>query len=159
MVQLTRLKQVRQRKALTQQQLAEKAGVNRATVARLEGGSDAPSPTTVRKLADALGVQPEDLQATFDAMTARHLLQEQPDLAWLVREAADQLSRYFPDLRLSLELLADPDYGDGDQLFLGVATSLQAGEALKALRRFDEEWWVHHVGRARGLLCIDLRDD
>ncbi len=61
MVKLARLKLLRQRKALTQQQLAEKAGVNRATIARLEGGTDEPFPTTVRKLADALGVDPEDL--------------------------------------------------------------------------------------------------
>jgi transcriptional regulator with XRE-family HTH domain len=61
MVSLTRLKLVRLRKALTQQQLAEKSGVNRVTIVRLEGGKDQPFPTTVRKLADALGVQPEDL--------------------------------------------------------------------------------------------------
>src|SRR5579884_3572633 len=61
MVKLARLKLVRERKALTQQQLAEKAGVNRVTITRLEQGSDQPFPTTVRKLADALGVEPEDL--------------------------------------------------------------------------------------------------
>lgn len=61
MVKLTRLKDVRQRKALTQQQLAERAGVNRVTIARIEGGKDDPFPTTVRKVADALGVEPETL--------------------------------------------------------------------------------------------------
>jgi transcriptional regulator with XRE-family HTH domain len=61
MVKLARLKLVRQRKALTQRQLAEKAGVNRVTITRLEGGKDKPFPTTVRKLANALGVEPEDL--------------------------------------------------------------------------------------------------
>lgn len=61
MVKLARLKLVRERKALTQQQLAEKAGVNRVTITRLEHGNDQPFPTTVRKLADALGVEPEDL--------------------------------------------------------------------------------------------------
>src|SRR5712692_2537110 len=62
MMKLPRLKIVRLRRALTQQQLAEKAGINRATIVRLEGGQDQPFPTTVRKLADALGVQPEDLE-------------------------------------------------------------------------------------------------
>lgn len=61
MVKLARLKLVRERKALTQQQLAEKARVNRVTIARLERGSGQPFPPTVRKLADALGVEPEDL--------------------------------------------------------------------------------------------------
>jgi DNA-binding XRE family transcriptional regulator len=53
MVKLTRLKDVRQRKALTQQQLAERAGVNRVTIARIDGGKDEPFLTTVRKVADA----------------------------------------------------------------------------------------------------------
>lgn len=61
MVRLARLKLVRERKALTQQQLAKKAGVNRVTITRLEHGGDQPFPTTVRKLADALGVEPDEL--------------------------------------------------------------------------------------------------
>ena len=51
---------IRERKALTQRELAEKAGVNRVTITRIENGYDQPFPTTVRKLADALGVRPED---------------------------------------------------------------------------------------------------
>ena len=84
------------------------------------------------------------------------LLRENPTLATLVKEAADQLGRYIPDAHLSLQLLADPDDGDDEQLFLGVSTSLQEDEALEALRRFDQEWWVHNARRAGGLLCIDL---
>jgi len=61
MVKLARLKLIRERKALTQQQLAGKARVSRVTIMRLEHGSGKPFPTTVRKLADALGVEPEDL--------------------------------------------------------------------------------------------------
>jgi transcriptional regulator with XRE-family HTH domain len=60
-VRLTRLRTLRLRRALTQQQLAEKAGVSRPTIARLEAGLDDPYPTTVRKLADALGVEPDAL--------------------------------------------------------------------------------------------------
>src|SRR4051794_41981276 len=63
MAKLTRLKDVRQRKGLTQQQLAEKAGVNGVTIARIEGAKDEPFPTTVRKVAAALGVEPEELLA------------------------------------------------------------------------------------------------
>lgn len=61
MVKLARLRALRQRKALTQQELAAKAGVTRSTVARVEGGAEQPFPTTIRKLADALGVEPEEL--------------------------------------------------------------------------------------------------
>jgi transcriptional regulator with XRE-family HTH domain len=60
-VKLTRLRMWRERKALTQQQLAEKAGLTRVTVARVEAGLEEPYPTTVRKLANALGLEPEEL--------------------------------------------------------------------------------------------------
>jgi len=173
LVRLTRLKDVRQRKALTQQQLAERAGVNRVTIARLEGGKDEPFPTTIRKVADALDVAPEDLMdrlpfsaaapaavlddrlAVTEEEDVDRFLRDHPELAAVVREAADQLVRFIPDARLGLELLSDPEYGD-EQLFLGVSTNMKDEEALSALRRFDQGWWVHHVRRAHGLLCIDL---
>ncbi len=87
------------------------------------------------------------------------LLRGQPELATLVNEAADQLVKLIPDARLNLELLTDPDYGEGEQLFLGISTSLNDAQALQALRRFDRDWWVQHARRARGLLCIDLSDE
>ena len=60
MAKLTRLKALRERKALTQEELAQKAGINRVTLARIETGAE-PYPKTVRKLAEALGVEPADL--------------------------------------------------------------------------------------------------
>jgi transcriptional regulator with XRE-family HTH domain len=46
--------------ALTQAQLADKAGVSRPTVTKIENGAEA-RVTTVRKLADALGCEPREL--------------------------------------------------------------------------------------------------
>lgn len=65
-VKLTRLKVIRERKALTQEELAQRAGVSRITVARLETGVDEPRPSTTRKLAAALGVEPEALMDPLD---------------------------------------------------------------------------------------------
>ena len=56
-----RLRAVRQRVALSQEELAEKSQVSRTTIIKLEAGREA-WPQTVRKLAKALGVKPEDLQ-------------------------------------------------------------------------------------------------
>lgn len=84
------------------------------------------------------------------------LLGETPALAALIGEAADQLVHFFPDARLWLKMLRDPEFGDAEELFLGVYTSLPDDQADKALKRFDEEWWVQNVRRAAGLLCIDL---
>jgi transcriptional regulator with XRE-family HTH domain len=60
-VKLTRLRAIRERKALSQRELAAKAGVSPVTVARIETGQDEPYPSTVRKLAAALGVEPAEL--------------------------------------------------------------------------------------------------
>jgi transcriptional regulator with XRE-family HTH domain len=61
MVKLPRLKGARERKGMTQAELAEKAAVSRLTVIRIEAGLDA-NQATLRKLAAALDCEPGDLQ-------------------------------------------------------------------------------------------------
>jgi transcriptional regulator with XRE-family HTH domain len=56
-----RLKNLRILNALTQAELADRAGLTTAAVARIERGEVEPRPTTLRKLAKALSVQPRDL--------------------------------------------------------------------------------------------------
>ena len=60
---LARLRDVRVRAALSQRDLAKAAGVAHTTIVRLENGDPNPYPSTVRKLAEALGVKPHRLQA------------------------------------------------------------------------------------------------
>lgn len=61
MVKLGRLRYYREQSALTQQELADRAGVTRLTVMLLEQGQQQPRPATTRKLARALKVKPADL--------------------------------------------------------------------------------------------------
>jgi transcriptional regulator with XRE-family HTH domain len=56
-----RLRDLRVRRALTQEELAEKADVGTNTVARLERNESEPHMSTLRKLALALGVDPTEL--------------------------------------------------------------------------------------------------
>lgn len=60
-VKVPRLKALRDKRALSQQELADRSGVSRTTILKLEGGRNA-WPQTVRKLARALGVDPAELQ-------------------------------------------------------------------------------------------------
>ena len=60
-VDVAKLKELRKRRVLTLQELGERSGVSYNTVWRLENGKTGAQPRTVRKLAAALGVEPEEL--------------------------------------------------------------------------------------------------
>lgn len=55
------LRDLRKRRLLTQEQLAERSGVGVATIIRIERNQVEPRGSTIRKLAEALDVEPEDL--------------------------------------------------------------------------------------------------
>lgn len=67
MVTLPRLRIFRERKALSQRELADLAGMTHTQISRIETGLSKPYPTTVRKLAHALGVEPFELMEPIDA--------------------------------------------------------------------------------------------
>jgi transcriptional regulator with XRE-family HTH domain len=57
-----RLRKVRDKRLLSQRELAERAGLSPTTILKLESGRvDEPHPRTIRKLADALKVDPAEL--------------------------------------------------------------------------------------------------
>jgi transcriptional regulator with XRE-family HTH domain len=56
-----RLKELRERKLLTQAELGAAAGVSRDQVSRIERDEVDPRFSTIRKLARALGVDPSEL--------------------------------------------------------------------------------------------------
>jgi transcriptional regulator with XRE-family HTH domain len=56
-----RLKELRVRRALTQEELAEKAGTGKNTINRIERNLTEPHMSTLRKLAQALNVDPAEL--------------------------------------------------------------------------------------------------
>ena len=62
-VDAVKLKELRRRRVLTLEELAEKADIGRNTIWRLEHGVMGAQPRTIRKLAKALGVEPEELVA------------------------------------------------------------------------------------------------
>ena len=56
-----RLREWRERAALSQGELAARSGISRATIADLEAGNRGAQPKTVRRLAEALYIEPEEL--------------------------------------------------------------------------------------------------
>ena len=59
-----RLKELRDRRVLTLHEPEERSGVSYNTIWRLENGKTGAQPRTIRKLAAALGVEPEVLVRT-----------------------------------------------------------------------------------------------
>jgi transcriptional regulator with XRE-family HTH domain len=56
-----RLKELRREKVLSLRELEESSGVSYNTIWRIEDGRQGAHPRTVRKLAEALGVEPSEL--------------------------------------------------------------------------------------------------
>jgi transcriptional regulator with XRE-family HTH domain len=56
-----RLRDLRKRALLTQRELADKSGVGVTTIIRIERNQVEPHGRTIRRLAEALGVAPEEL--------------------------------------------------------------------------------------------------
>jgi len=66
-VDLKALAEVRRKKLLSQAELAERAGGSKNTIHRIETGASLAQGRTVRKLAEALGVEPLELMETEKA--------------------------------------------------------------------------------------------
>jgi transcriptional regulator with XRE-family HTH domain len=56
-----KLRAARERRFMTQQQLADKAGTSKANISRLESGEQKARMSTIVRLAAALEIQPEEL--------------------------------------------------------------------------------------------------
>lgn len=55
------VRELRTLNALTQEELADKAGITATALSRIERNEAEPRPSTLRKLAGALGVEPREL--------------------------------------------------------------------------------------------------
>jgi transcriptional regulator with XRE-family HTH domain len=59
------LRQLRERKFISQEDLARRSGVATTTINRLENGHHKPHFITIRKLAEALGVEPSVIDFSY----------------------------------------------------------------------------------------------
>lgn len=65
-----RLRRARLERALTQNELANLADVHVVTISRLEGGTQSATPSTVRRLASALGLTVLEIAVVTEAVSA-----------------------------------------------------------------------------------------
>src|SRR5215212_1934261 len=105
----TRLKQLREEAVLTVHELAEASGVSDDTISKIENGQRVARPSTLRKLAGALDVSPQELRRPAKA-------EEPIPLAEAPREAGPpevasvlETIRKFLQARAGTNWLALPD--------------------------------------------------
>ena len=65
-VDSARLRRLRRERALSQRELSRMTGIAFDTISRLETGKQRAQPRTIRKLAEALGVEPRELMKGDD---------------------------------------------------------------------------------------------
>lgn len=89
---MDRMREIRKSRGLSQEQLAEKAGVNQATISKIERGDGNPTLEMINALAAALDVETADLFTRSDlkgraALAVGQLPADQREAAVVVLEA------------------------------------------------------------------------
>lgn len=64
-----------------------------------------------------------------------------PALVSLLEQAPDQIRPYFPDAKLYLDVVTDPEATNWTQLILSIATKLEGEAAFAQLDKVEDEWW------------------
>lgn len=128
-----KLRALRERAALSQRDLAERSGVGKATILKLERGRQRAYPGTIQRLAEALGTTPGDLGAEATTPEASNM----PVALETLPAAVDFANRYpkrrwtSAEIEADLALMAaDPDY-QAEALELEAEYALAGWEALQ----------------------------
>ena len=78
------------------------------------------------------------------------------DLTSLLLNTSEKVLEFFPDHKLSLELIQDYDFDSEPHIALIIETPLSADEALEKLDNFDENWWIDAKFSSKEKVCIAL---
>ena len=89
---------------------------------------------------------------------AEAFLKEYSSLIPLLREAVPQVRLIFgTDVRLTLQVVHDPEVADESELTVYIHTNLPVEEAMDKLSRLDEEWFLDQLHCTHGKLNLDVQ--
>ncbi|MEG3971380.1 hypothetical protein QUA00_27720 [Microcoleus sp. T2B6] len=76
-------------------------------------------------------------------------------------EAADKICHYFPDAKLFIECVTDPEAVEDSMLELAICMNVTPEEAVDKLNQFQDEWWLNLSDKIRQPLCpiLEYPDD
>lgn len=107
-----------------------------------------------RCVAGAKIPHPDDAHADI-----QRVFEDTPGLSQVVEEAEAQLrERFGRNVMMELEYFEDPESTiHAPVLFLAIRTNLDPRQADEILEKFDEEWWIDNMPRARQKLEFILK--
>jgi hypothetical protein len=74
----------------------------------------------------------------------------------LVLEAHPQIKNYFPEEKLTLEVVTDYEYPDWKTLVISIWSNHYSDEVSQKLHDFEQNWWLDASGGVGVNLCITL---
>jgi transcriptional regulator with XRE-family HTH domain len=104
------LRILREHRALSLRELAKMSGVSHVAISQIERGERRARPSTIRKLANALGVEPSTLAGGYSRLVVTTDLSERRK--W---EAAGEWAEYYVSGRIADEVDVDPEVVDEEE--------------------------------------------
>jgi hypothetical protein len=86
----------------------------------------------------------------------RRFLGAHPFLLPLLEEAHDKIQERFPDSRVFLQVVNDPEDPANTQVVAFVAADCEPLAAFARLQELDASWWLAAMDRAQGKFQINL---
>ena len=90
-----RIKEIRKKRGLTQEKLAELAGIETPSLSNIENGKNYPNNETLEKLSDALKIRPYELYMFDYYLPPEKLIKEMLDYMQNDENLTQKMHRYF----------------------------------------------------------------
>ncbi len=90
-----RIKEIRKKRGLTQEKLAELAGIETPSLSNIENGKNYPNNETLEKLSDALKIRPYELYMFDYYLPPEKLIKEMLDYMQNDENLTQKMYRYF----------------------------------------------------------------
>jgi hypothetical protein len=98
----------------------------------------------------------EGLYTFRERAKVKSFLERNSFLTPLLLQANDKIREFFGSSTVALEVSTDPDDGNYQELWARIQTNSAPADALSALTRFDDEWWLDASASSQNLLKIKL---
>lgn len=98
----------------------------------------------------------EALYTFRERVKVKSFLERNFFLTPLLLQASDRIREFFGSSTVALEVSTDPDDGNYQELWARIQTNGAPADALSALTRFDDEWWLDASASSQNLLNIKL---